>query len=82
LDLPVHYFSTGLRTLPQSKCAKYILRYPLDWKGQIKASLDPARAQALRDSRTPAEDDVCTMCGEFCAIKILNKEKTWDFGDE
>jgi phosphomethylpyrimidine synthase len=65
------------RDIAMSRCRKN-----LDWKGQIEASLDPIKAKALRDSRTPAEDDVCTMCGEFCAIKILNKEKTWDFGDE
>jgi len=65
------------RDITMSRCRKM-----LDWKGQIKTALDPVKAQALRDSRTPAEDDVCTMCGEFCAIKILNKEKTWDFGDE
>ena len=64
------------RDIAMSRCRKN-----LDWKGQIEASLDPVKAKALRDSRTPAEDDVCTMCGEFCAIKILNKEKTWDFGD-
>jgi hypothetical protein len=22
---------------------------------------------------------VCTMCGEFCAIKVLNQEKSWEF---
>jgi phosphomethylpyrimidine synthase len=65
------------RDIAMSRCRKN-----LDWKGQIEASLDPVKAKALRDSRTPAEDDVCTMCGEFCAIKILNKEKSWDFGDE
>jgi len=65
------------RDIAMSRCRKN-----LDWKGQIEASLDPIKAKALRDSRTSAEDDVCTMCGEFCAIKILNKEKTWDFGDE
>jgi phosphomethylpyrimidine synthase len=65
------------RDITMSRCRK-----TLDWKGQIETALDPVKARALRDSRTPAEDDVCTMCGEFCAIKILNKETTWDFGDE
>ena len=65
------------RDIAMSRCRKN-----LDWKGQIEASLDPVKAQALRDSRTPSDGDVCTMCGEFCAIKILNKEKSWDFGDE
>jgi ABC-type uncharacterized transport system YnjBCD ATPase subunit len=29
LFVAIHYLSTGLRTLPQSKCAKNILRYRL-----------------------------------------------------
>jgi len=57
--------------------AKY--RKALDWEGQIKTSLDPERARAMRDSRKPADSDVCTMCGEFCAIKVLNQEESWDF---
>ena len=54
------------RDIAMSRCRK-----TLDWKGQIEASLDPVKARALRDSRTPAEDDVCTMCGEFCAMKRI-----------
>ena len=57
--------------------AKY--RKALDWEGQIKTSLDPERARAMRDSRKPTDSDVCTMCGEFCAIKVLNQEKNWEF---
>jgi phosphomethylpyrimidine synthase len=57
--------------------AKY--RKALDWEGQIKTSLDPERARAMRDSRKPTDSDVCTMCGEFCAIKVLNQEENWDF---
>ena len=55
-------------------------RKKMDWEGQIKASLDPERSRCIRDSRAPADRDVCTMCGEYCAIKILNKEENWDFG--
>jgi phosphomethylpyrimidine synthase len=44
----------------------------MDWEGQIQASLDPERARQMRRSSTPADSDVCTMCGEFCAIKVLN----------
>jgi phosphomethylpyrimidine synthase len=57
--------------------AKY--RKALDWEGQIQTSLDPERARAMRDSRKPTDSDVCTMCGEFCAIKVLNQEENWDF---
>jgi len=63
------------RDLSMAKCRKR-----MDWPGQISAALDPDRARCLRDSRTPSDSDVCTMCGEYCAIKILNREETWDFG--
>jgi len=54
-------------------------RKQLDWEGQIAASLDPERARSMRDSRRPEDSEVCTMCGEFCAIKVLNQEKSWEF---
>lgn len=46
-------------------------RKALDWKKQISLSIDPSKAQAYRASSKPSSDDVCTMCGEFCAIKIV-----------
>jgi len=62
------------RDIGMARCRK-----KMDWEGQIKASLDPERARELRSSSTPSDSDVCTMCGEFCAIKILNNEENWDF---
>jgi phosphomethylpyrimidine synthase len=55
------------RDLTMARCRK-----KMDWEGQIQASLDPERARQMRRSSTPADSDVCTMCGEFCAIKVLN----------
>jgi phosphomethylpyrimidine synthase len=43
-----------------------VLRAALDREGQIRCALDPARARELTDGETE-----CTMCGEFCAIKIM-----------
>ena len=42
------------------------LRAALDREGQIRCSMDPDRARELSDG-----DAECTMCGEFCAIKIM-----------
>ena len=42
-----------------------------DWKAQIRLSLDPQRAKELRGQRMPREDDVCTMCGSYCALKQI-----------
>jgi phosphomethylpyrimidine synthase len=41
----------------------------LDWKGMIKEALDPEKAQRYRDSSSPQDPDVCTMCGSLCAVK-------------
>ena len=57
-------------------------RRKMDWEQQIKLSLDPTLADHLRSSSQPADKDVCTMCGEFCAIKLLSKEDQWNFFDE
>uniref|UniRef100_UPI004057C27D phosphomethylpyrimidine synthase ThiC n=1 Tax=Candidatus Electrothrix sp. TaxID=2170559 RepID=UPI004057C27D len=44
-------------------------RGTLDWDGQFAQALDPEKAQAYRDSSKPKDGDVCTMCGDFCAMK-------------
>ncbi len=46
-------------------------RKDLDWKTQIEMSINPRKAKALRDSSEIGQDEVCTMCGEFCAIKTI-----------
>ncbi len=48
-------------------------RKKLDWEGQIALAIDPEKARALRESSRPADSEVCTMCGEFCAIKVTRK---------
>lgn len=57
-------------------------RKAMDWKKQIELSLDPALADRLRSTSQPADKDVCTMCGEFCAIKLLRKEERWKYFDD
>jgi phosphomethylpyrimidine synthase len=54
-------------------------RKSMDWESQFHLSLDPARSRELRKSRRPGNKKVCTMCGEFCAIKLLSKEERWNF---
>jgi phosphomethylpyrimidine synthase len=48
-------------------------RRDLDWTRQFQLAMNPARAKAIRDERSPADTDACTMCGDYCAIKIVNK---------
>jgi len=44
-------------------------RKSFDWKKQIELSIDPEKAKRYHDEGKSNEDDVCTMCGEFCAMK-------------
>ncbi len=48
-------------------------RKALDWEAQMSCCLDPDKARRLRESSEIGRDDVCTMCGEFCAIKCLQE---------
>ncbi|MBU1125186.1 MAG: phosphomethylpyrimidine synthase ThiC [Candidatus Omnitrophica bacterium] len=41
-----------------------------DWKKQIQLSIDPEKAEFYRASSLPRIRDVCTMCGDFCSIKL------------
>lgn len=44
-------------------------RKSLDWDQMLKLALAPSRARKLRDSSKPADTALCTMCGEYCAMK-------------
>jgi len=50
-------------------------RQKRDWKRQIALALDPEKASKLRRSSKPLIKDVCTMCGEYCAIKLSEELK-------
>ena len=45
-------------------------RKALDWEGQIKCAIDPDKIKDFRKERN-LHDDVCSMCGEYCAMKIV-----------
>jgi len=48
-------------------------RKHLNWEEQIKLSIDPKRARDLREQGKPHMNDVCSMCGEYCAIKLVDE---------
>jgi phosphomethylpyrimidine synthase len=47
----------------------YVWSRNFDWEKQIKLSIDPEKARRYHEEGKSGEKDVCTMCGEFCAIK-------------
>ena len=46
-------------------------RARLDWEKQFELCINPEKAAEFRNSRHPQTPDVCTMCGEFCAMKMV-----------
>ena len=48
-------------------------RRDLDWERQFQVAMNPERARQIRTERMPADTDGCTMCGDYCAIKIVNR---------
>ena len=48
-------------------------RRDLDWGRQFAVAMNPKKAQEIRNERMPADGDACTMCGDYCALKIVNR---------
>ncbi len=44
------------------------------WQQQIAMSFDPQKARMGRASSTPKVKDVCTMCGDFCSLKLMDEK--------
>jgi phosphomethylpyrimidine synthase len=45
------------------------LRRERNWEGQLELCMDPGKASAIRRDRKASEEDVCSMCGEYCVFK-------------
>lgn len=46
-------------------------RKKLDWEKMYALSIDPEHARARREASKPQDENLCTMCGEFCAMKRI-----------
>ncbi|WP_457619406.1 phosphomethylpyrimidine synthase [Methanopyrus sp.] len=46
-------------------------RWNLDWDRQFELAIDPKEPRRYREERPPQAKELCSMCGEYCAIKIL-----------
>lgn len=50
-----------------------LARKNLDWDGMFRLCIDPDKAKAYRASSRPEKEDTCTMCGNMCALKNMNR---------
>jgi phosphomethylpyrimidine synthase len=51
-------------------------RKALNWEKQIDLSIDPETAEKIHNARSTSKtNDTCSMCGEFCAMKVVTESK-------
>jgi len=48
-----------------------LARKKRDWKKQEELSIDKEKMRRLRRESKPKISDACTMCGEYCALKLM-----------
>lgn len=44
-----------------------------DWEKQFSLAIDGSKPREYRKMSRPGSKDVCTMCGEYCSIKLSEK---------
>ncbi len=48
-------------------------RKVLDWEKMFDVAIDSEKARRYRESSKPEKEDTCSMCGNFCAVKNMNR---------
>lgn len=48
-------------------------RKNLDWEKMFDLAIDPQKAHKYRNEAKPEKEDTCSMCGNFCAVKNMNR---------
>ena len=43
----------------------------LDWDRQMELAIDPGLARSKRSARNRSDEEACSMCGEYCAVKMI-----------
>ena len=48
-------------------------RKELNWPEQLRLALDPVKATEYRNRKNKSDDEACSMCGDYCAVKIVGQ---------
>jgi len=48
-------------------------RQALDWERMFSLALEPEKPRRYRAESHPEKEDTCTMCGDMCAMRNMNK---------
>lgn len=50
-----------------------LARKQLNWEEMFRLAIDPEKARRYRAASKPEKEDTCSMCGNFCAVKNMNR---------
>lgn len=48
-------------------------RKELNWPEQLRLALDTVKATEYRNKKNKSDDEACSMCGDYCAVKIVGQ---------
>lgn len=61
----------GIKSARENELKMAHARKDLNWKLQFDLAFDHEKPRAYRERRPIEDEDMCTMCGEFCAIRLV-----------
>lgn len=71
----------GIRGARELDDAMARARQTLDWEKQWECAMDKETAKRIRRERKPEQEDSCSMCGKFCAVRSMNKALAGEYID-
>ncbi|CDG64272.1 MAG: phosphomethylpyrimidine synthase [Methanobacterium sp.] len=63
--------ANGLKSAWDKEMEMAYARKNFQWEKQYQLSFDPEKARKCREMRPTTASDMCTMCGEFCALRMV-----------
>jgi len=66
--------SLGLKNAWDNELNMSKARKNFDWEKQFELAFDHQKPKEYRKRKPLKTDDMCTMCGEFCALKLVRND--------
>jgi phosphomethylpyrimidine synthase len=63
----------GVKGARERDLAMAKARKALDWRAQVELALDPIKAGSYHQQRHVETDEGCSMCGAYCAMKLVSE---------
>ena len=61
----------GVNSAWEREVEMAVARKNFDWQKQFELAFDHEKPRKCRERKLTSEQDMCTMCGEFCALRLV-----------